>query len=351
MKSKLNLIALSFLMATTLSSATFASADNFGDEKEVQKSSGPSYKMRALKAIGEAAIVGGVVRTFMHGVDVNLRENDPEQLRFQTAMGVMGLSAVRSLFPEEMSMTAMLKALPKYGIKAGFTVGGAFIATSYYETLRTLSGSTDVDFEAERQERMNYAAYGAMAGNLAGNIVNTTLDGFAWGVKSLFSSVFGGTKASSSSIVSNEEELRLAAEEEERQAQIRRQAEEEERQAEIRRQAAEEEERQAEEERQEAERRRLADLSALLGDLDELGEDALNAADTSKVAREELAETSVATTTKHLNRKEVVWNGVVEETVKAHKDRSSKASVERKNKDLSVFSESYSQASTSSSSD
>lgn len=324
MKSKLNLIALSFLMATTLSSATFASADNFGDEKEVQKSSGSSYKMRALKAIGEAAIVGGVVRTFMHGVDVNMRENDPEQLRFQTAIGVMGLSAVRSLFPEEMSMTAMLKALPKYGIKAGFTVGGAFIATSYYETLRTLSGSTDVDFEAERQERMNYAAYGAMAGNLAGNIVNTTLDGFAWGVKSLFSSVFGGTKASSSSTVSNEEELRLAAEEEERQA---------------------------EEERQEAERRRLADLSALLGDLDELGEDALNAADTSKVAREELAETSVATTTKHLNRKEVVWNGVVEETVKAHKDRSSKASAERKQKDLSVYSSSYSQPSTSSSSD
>lgn len=332
MKSKLNLIALSFLMATTLSSATFASADNFGDEKEVQKSSGSSYKMRALKAIGEAAIVGGVVRTFMHGVDVNMRENDPEQLRFQTAMGVMGLSAVRSLFPEEMSMTAMLKALPKYGIKAGFTVGGAFIATSYYETLRTLSGSTDVDFEAERQERMNYAAYGAMAGNLAGNIVNTTLDGFAWGVKSLFSSVFGGTKASSSSIVSNEEELRLAAEEEERQAQIRRQAEEE-------------------EERQAAERRRLADLSSLLGDLDELGEDALVAVDTSKTARGELAETSVATTTKHLNRKEVVWNGVVEETVKAHKDRSSKASAERKTKDFSGYSESYSQASTSSSND
>ncbi|MGN6670610.1 MAG: hypothetical protein ACTHJ4_03655, partial [Candidatus Nucleicultricaceae bacterium] len=179
MKSKFNLIALSFLMATTLSSASFASADNLDLDKEP---SAPSYKVRAVKALAEAAVVGGTVRLFMHGIDTQMRDNDPEQIRFQAGAAVVGFSAIRSLFPEEMTVTEVLKALPKFGIKAGFTMGGAFLATSYYETLKALQGSAPVDAETERQERMNYTAYGAMAGNLAGNIVNTTLDGFAWGV-------------------------------------------------------------------------------------------------------------------------------------------------------------------------
>lgn len=302
MKSKFNLIALSFLMATTLSSASFASAQDFADEPSpTKKSSSTSLKKKLAIATTEAVLAGAIVGGSVYALDEAMSVNDLEHMRAKAATAIATLTAARSFIPPEMTAYEILMASPKFAVKAGCTLGGAYLMTAYYETVQSQldalfsTTSSEWNLEEKKQARMAYAATGAALGNMAGNVINTSIDGLAWGVSKTAGGIkglFKGMWSKPVETVSQEIEHDLDASDGEDE-----------------------------------------DLDALLGGIKIGGNLAALRSEVDDAERL-LAAEAIENAKKKLNHKEEQWNGVVEASEEDFQQRTEKLKSSRMKKDL-----------------
>lgn len=308
MKSKLNLIALSLLLATsTLSSASFASSDIVEENK-------PSYSRVIAKKLSytvlESLAVGATVGAITHSVN-SMEDTDAECNRAKILLAGSALINVPGSLPSDWTSLEFLKSVTKIGIKTAFTAGGTYLGASYYQSIQALNG----EVEPDEYQRTMYTSYGAALGNLTGNAVITTLDltgsAFSWGAKKLFGGLFGGKKDQTAEVDTAHEEEE-SRKETLRLEQVAREEEEARENLRLEQVAREEEEaRQREEDNRRSEE---ALLHAFGENLDVLETTTDETLELQRLAAEERA--------RELNRKQIFWNGVLEVTEEEGKQRA-----------------------------